>query len=137
MTNLKLSTTTTRMILMVDENNHVAGLPGLTLTLTLSKDGAAFASITRTVTDRGNGWYAIQLTSGDTDTLGDLVLHAESSGADPADRLFSVVPVNYPANVEQLKGTNIVTPNVAGTMPSDVVSVSGSAATLQNLNIGV
>lgn len=73
------------MVLMVDSADHVTGKTGLTLTLTLSKDGAAFASISPTVTERGNGWYSVALTSSHTDTVGDLVLHATASGADPTD----------------------------------------------------
>lgn len=73
------------MILMVDSADHVTGKTGLTLTLTLSKDGGAFASISPTVTERGSGWYSVALTSSHTDTAGDLVLHATGTGADPTD----------------------------------------------------
>ena len=78
------------MLLMVSNGDHVTGLAGLTLALTASKDGAAFASITPTVTDRGSGWYGVMLTSAMTDTPGDLCLHATATGADPADRRFEV-----------------------------------------------
>jgi hypothetical protein len=88
---LKQSTARNKMIFMVDETDHVTGLAGLTLTITASKDGAAFASISPTVTDRGNGWYNIALTSSHTDTLGDLALHVTSTGADPLDLQYDVV----------------------------------------------
>jgi len=73
------------MVFLTDASDHVTGKTGATLTTTLSKDGAAFASIAPTVTERGDGWYSIALTSGNTDTLGDLVLHITASGADPID----------------------------------------------------
>lgn len=79
------------MVLMVQSSDHVTGLAGLSLTITASKDGAAFASISPTVTDRGNGWYALALTSGHTDTLGDLALHITGSAADPTDLVDQVV----------------------------------------------
>jgi hypothetical protein len=88
---LKQSTARNKMGFMVDETDHVTGLAGLTLTITASKDGAAFASISPTVTDRGNGWYNIALTSSHTDTLGDLALHVTSTGADPLDLQYDVV----------------------------------------------
>lgn len=88
---LKQSTARNRMVFMVDETDHVSGLAGLTLTITASKDGAAFASISPTVTDRGDGWYNLALTSSHTDTLGDLALHVTSTGADPTDALDEVV----------------------------------------------
>lgn len=137
MTNLKLSTATNRMILMVDSTDHVTGKTGLTLTITASKNGAAFASITPTVTERTGGWYSLALTSSHTDTLGDLVIHCTGTNADPADRLFNVVPVNAEANVIQWKDTNVPTPNTAGYPVVDIEYVDGATATLQNMNIGV
>jgi hypothetical protein len=88
---LKQSTARNRAIFMVDETDHVSGLAGLTLTITASKDGGAFASIAPTVTDRGNGWYALALTTTHTNTLGDLALHITSTGADPTDLVDEVV----------------------------------------------
>src|SRR3954464_13262830 len=82
---LKQSTARNRMILMVDSSDHITGKTGLTLTITASKDGAAFASISPTVTERGNGWYNVALTSSHTDTLGDLAVHITATGADPTD----------------------------------------------------
>ena len=78
------------MVLMVDSTDHVTGKTGLTLTITASKNGAAFASITPTVTERGDGWYSIAITAAHTDTEGDLALHITGSGADPSDVLMNV-----------------------------------------------
>lgn len=78
------------MVLMVDSTDHVTGKTGLTLTITASKNGAAFASISPTVTERGDGWYSVALTAAHTDTEGDLALHITGSGADPSDVLMNV-----------------------------------------------
>lgn len=78
------------MVLMVDSTDHVTGKTGLTLTITASKDGGAFASISPTVTERGNGWYSLALTASHTDTLGDLALHITGTAADPADMVLLV-----------------------------------------------
>ncbi len=82
---LKQSTARNVMVLMVDSSDGKTGKTGLTLTITASKDGAAFATITPTVTERGNGWYNLALTSSHTDTLGDLSFHITGSGADACD----------------------------------------------------
>ncbi len=87
----KQSTATNLMVFMTDSADHITGKAGLTLTITASKDGAAFASISPTVTDRGNGWYNIALTTAHTDTLGDLALHITSAGADPSDLVCRVM----------------------------------------------
>lgn len=90
MRNLKQSTAANVMVFMTDSADHVAGKTGLTLTITASKDGVAFASISPTVTERGSGWYNLALTTAHTDTLGDLALHATATGADPTDLLCRV-----------------------------------------------
>ena len=88
---LKQSTALDKMVFMTDSADHLAGKTGLTLTITASKNGAAFASISPTVTERGNGWYSIALTLSHTDTLGDLALHVTGTAADPSDLVWQVV----------------------------------------------
>jgi hypothetical protein len=107
---LKQSTAYDLMVFLTDSADHVAGKTGLTLTITASKAGAAFASISPTVTERGNGWYALALTTSHTDTVGDLALHITASGADPADLVMqvraNVLGDTLPANVTQFGGSN-------------------------------
>jgi len=91
MRQVKVSTARTIMVLMVDSTDHVTGKTGLSLTITASKAGAAFASISPTVTERGSGWYSLALTTAHLDTLGDLALHITGTAADPADMLLEVV----------------------------------------------
>lgn len=86
----KQSTAKNVMVLMVDSADHITGKTGLTLTITASKDGAAFGSISPAVTERGNGWYSLALTASHTDTLGDLALHITGAAADPADMVLLV-----------------------------------------------
>ena len=86
----KQSTAKNVMVLMVGSTDHVTGKTGLTLTITASKDGGAFSSISPAVTERGNGWYSLALTASHTDTLGDLALHITGAAADPADMVLLV-----------------------------------------------
>ncbi len=78
------------MVLLVSSTDHVSPVTGATLAISASKDGAAFASISPTVTERGNGWYSLALTTAHSDTLGDLALHISASGADPLDMVLLV-----------------------------------------------
>jgi hypothetical protein len=104
---LKQSTARNLMVFLTDSTDHVTGKTGATLTISLSKNGAAFASISPTVTERGNGWYNVALTTGNTDTLGDLVLRATASGADPIDLREQVVEAVASVNVAQMNSATV------------------------------
>lgn len=91
MRRLKQSTARNILVWMSDSSDHITGKTGLTLTITASKAGAAFASITPTVTERTNGWYQLALTSSHTDTLGDFALHITGASADALDVMMQVV----------------------------------------------
>ena len=103
---IKQSTARNRMVLMIDSADHITGKASLTLTITASKNGAGFNSISPTVTERGNGWYSLALTTSHTDTLGDFALHITSSGADPTD-IVDEVTTAVDANIAQVLGTAI------------------------------
>lgn len=111
MRTVKQSTAYDVMVFMVDAADHVSGKTGLTLTITASKAGAAFASISPTVTERGNGWYSLALTTSHTDTLGDFALHITGSGADPTDLALqvraNVLGDTLPTNMLAINGTTL------------------------------
>jgi hypothetical protein len=73
------------MVFMLDSADHRSGKSGLTLTVTVSKNGGAFGAIAPAVTERGNGWYSLALTAAMIDTMGDFALHITAAGADPND----------------------------------------------------
>jgi len=75
---------------MVDSTDHFTGKTGLTVTVTLSKNGGAFAAAGGTVTEIASGIYKIALTTTDTNTLGDLVFHCTGTGADATDFIDQV-----------------------------------------------
>lgn len=92
----KLYQSTARVVIffMVDETDHVTGLTGLTVTVTLSKNGGAFAAAGGAVAEISSGWYKVSLNTTDTNTLGDLGLHCTATGADPTD--FACEVFDYP-----------------------------------------
>ena len=134
---LKQSTARNLLVFMTQSADHVTGLTGATLTITASKDGGAFASISPTVTERGSGWYSLALTSSHTDTLGDLALHVTAASADPTDLVRQVVvslPGEDSANVTAIKAkTDSLTFTVAGQVDANIqyvndVQVNGTGA---------
>ena len=68
---------------MVDSTDHISGKTGLTTTVTISKNGAAFGAPAGAVTEIGSGWYKIAANATDSNTIGSLLVHATATGADP------------------------------------------------------
>jgi len=85
------STARPLMFLMVDSTDHVTGKTGLTPTVTLSKNGGAFASPSGAVSEVAHGWYAVAGNATDSSTLGPLALHATGTAADPTDVIYDCV----------------------------------------------
>ncbi len=109
------------MVFMVDSNDHRSGKTGLTLTITASKNGLAFASITPTVTERGNGWYSLALDAAHTDTIGELALHITSAGADATNIINTVEPMG----LGDLRGTYVTNLDATITIDNSVLSLDG------------
>ena len=68
-------------VFMADATNPVAGKAGLTVTVQLAKNGAAFANAAGTVSELGAGNYYLTPASNDTGTLGPLNVKATAAGA--------------------------------------------------------
>lgn len=135
---LKQSTAANVMVFMTDSADHVSGKASLTLTITASKDGGAFASISPTVTERGSGWYSLALTTAHTDTLGDLALHVTATGADPSDLACRVVAGALDADVStRLATAGYTAPDNAGITTLTGRLTSGRATNLDNLDATV
>lgn len=129
MRKIKQSTTKNVMVFMTDSADHISGKTGLTLTITASKDGAAFASITPTVTDRGSGFYNLALTTTHTNTLGDLALHITGTGADPTDLVLLVEAGATDADVSsRMAAYTQPTGFLAATFPTTVASPTNITA---------
>lgn len=131
MRKLKQSTRHNVMVLLVSSTDHVSAVTGATLTITASKDGAAFASISPVVTERGNGWYSLALTTSHTDTLGDLALHVSAAGADPLDMVLLVEAGAMDADVSsRLASGSYSAPPSAASIRSEMDANSTKLANL-------
>lgn len=98
---IKMGSAPKKLIFMTG-TDHITGKTGLTLSVFISKNGGPFTQIDRTVTELGFGWYCINLTPQDTNTVGELVIHASAEGADPADLLCEVVEHTFEDILDQL-----------------------------------
>lgn len=114
----KLSSSRPLLFLLVQSSDHITGLTGASPTVTLSKNGGAFASPAGAVSEIGNGWYKVAPNATDSTTFGPLVLHATAASADPCDDRFEVVAFN-PDGIDQ-----------QGSLPS----IQGIASLLRNGN---
>jgi hypothetical protein len=123
-----------------DSADGKTGKTGLTLAVTLKKQGAhTLSSISPTVTEVGNGHYDISLTSSHTDTLKAATLRATATGADPIDapNLINVVAYDPYDSVRMgvtalpnaAAGANTGLPVVGSQIPNANAGAIGGLAT--------
>lgn len=120
------------MVFMADASDHVTGKTGLTLAVALSKAGGAFAAISPIVTERGSGWYSIALTAANCDTVGELVVTASATGADPAFKILLVVDY-LTISVSEISICNMALAHCGVTLFIESVSESSQQSDLCNL----
>lgn len=116
---LKQSTVYNRTFLMVLSSDHISPATGKTVTVALSKAGAAFGAAAGAVTEIANGWYQVALTTADTATLGDLTVHCIAALCDNTDFADQVIAVNLADTVRLgLTALPSVAPAAAGGLPT-------------------
>lgn len=125
---------------MVSSSDKITPATGLAPTVTLSKNGGLFVSANGLVSEIGQGWYTLAGDSADRDTLGDLVVHAEATGAEPFDGLFLIVAYD-PFDPVRMGMTSL--PNASagaqgGLLVNDSIagSVNDLSATATSFNCG-
>lgn len=146
---IQQSTTQSALLFfLVATSDHISALTGASPTVTLSKNGAAFASPSGTVTEIANGWYKVAGNATDTATLGPLALHATAASADPCDILVANIVAynpqtanlglsNVPVSVAQWNGTNVSAPSTAGIPEVNIKNIANAAVSTTTAQIGV
>jgi hypothetical protein len=119
------STSRSPLFCMLDSTDHVSPKTGLSPTVVLSKNGAAFGSPAGAVTELANGWYKVAGNATDSNTLGPLILHASATGADPTDVVFEVVAFDT-SDAAALGLTN-VDATISSRQPSGPVALTTGA----------
>lgn len=144
---VKQSTTAQPLVFfMTDSSDHITGKTGLSPTVTLSKNGGSFASPSGAVSEIGSGWYKVAGNATDNGTLGPLILHATSSGADPTDVEFMVVAYDPQAAYSTLdaagvrSATGLASANldtqlstIAGYIDTEVAAILAAVSNIANL----
>jgi hypothetical protein len=134
------------LFLLVQTSDHITGLTGASPTVTISKNGSAFASPAGAVSEIGSGWYKVAGNATDSATLGPLALHATATGGDPVDDIFPVVAYNLQDAVRLgLTALPNVNFGVVGSLPAavdtsgrvDVLKINGTSQTARDLGASV
>lgn len=86
----KGSTARDLVFFMVLTSDHLTGATGKTVTVTLSKNGAAFGAAAGAVSEISSGWYKVAGNATDSNTGGALALHATAAACDATDDRFDV-----------------------------------------------
>lgn len=110
----------------LDSTDGVTVESGLTITqpdIRLSKNGAAFAqkSAAQTASHMENGYYSVNLSTTDTNTVGTLRLHVNETGGLPVWLEFQVV--------EEAIYDALYAASATGLLPANVTQFNGVAAT--------
>lgn len=142
---------------MTDEADHITGLTGLSPTVTISKNAAAFGAPSGAVTEISSGWYKVAGNATDSNTLGEIALHATATGADPFDGIVGNVVAYDPddavrggltalpnANAEAAgglytrgTGAGQINQPANGQVDANTVKVSGTVQTARDLGTSV
>jgi hypothetical protein len=113
--------------------DHVTGLTGATPSVTISRNGAAFAAPSGAVAELGDGWYGLTPAGTDVTSDGVLLLHATAAGADPADVKCQVVAFSpYDPATLGLTGLAALTGTLA-----ESYAANGQPATIAQLLYGI
>jgi len=118
---LQFNVTETLPFLMVRATDHVTPMVGLidgiSLTITISKNGAIFAAPAGAVTEIGSGWYGLAPNAVDADTEGPLIVHAIG----PVRLTLAAVAVGNSVTINGLVFTAAGAPN----LPLQIFDQSG------------
>ena len=133
----KQSTTTYPVqFLMVDSTDHVTAETGLSPTVTISKNGGAYGAASGAVTEVGNGVYSYAGNATDRDTLGELMIHAEATGADKVDMKVLITSYDPFVDIAAIladTGTDGVVLKAAGLAADAVTKIQNGLATPTNI----
>ena len=124
-------------ILMVDATDGYTAETGLTLTVTVSKNGAAFGASGGSVTEVSSGVYYYEATAGELDTVGYLNLKATGTGARDFMALCQVVaydPYTAFITAASIWATTSETGETFGDAIRLIVAMLVGAATIQDGN---
>jgi hypothetical protein len=113
------------MFLMVLASDGTTPATGLSPTVTLSKNGAAFGAPAGAVTELSSGWYKVAANATDSNTYGPLLLHAAVATADNTDVTYFVKTSNTKKN-QALTGFTFVMTDSTNHAPATGLTVTAT-----------
>jgi hypothetical protein len=144
MRRLAQSTAYTATFLFFLSSDHVSAATGKTVAITISKAGGALANPAAgatNATEVSNGLYKVALGTGDTDTLGDLVIRGTSASCDDMWQICQVVKATnggLTALPDAVAGANGGLPlSVDASGRVDVLKINGTSQTARDVGASV
>jgi len=147
MANILLSTAIRVALKAYLSSDHVSNATGKTLAVVISKNGGAFANPSAgatSATEIGNGWYFVDLSATDTNTLGPLVVRGTCSGVDDVEPEPFYVFVAVPdVNAIKIGGTTQTGRDIGASVllavdqAVNVTKIAGAAVDATTAQLGV
>jgi hypothetical protein len=124
-------------------SDHISAATGKTITITISKNLAAFGTPNAggTATAIANGWYYLTLNTTDTNTLGPLIFHGEEGTIDNVDLAYNVVKATnagftgIPDAVAGASGGLPLSVDASGRV--DILKINGTSQTARDIGASV
>lgn len=132
------------LVLSSDHISPATGLSG-SVTVTICKEGGAFGSPAGAISEIANGWYQVAPNATDTNTLGEILLHAAVATADNCDMIAAEVVAFNPqnanlglshvsANVDRWNG-HVVTDTTSGVPDVNTMNYNNQTAVTDGNNL--
>jgi hypothetical protein len=131
------STTFRVPLYAVLSSDHVSPGTGITIAVTISKNGAAFGNPSAGATNAtaiGSGWYYVDLSTTDTGTLGPLIALGTGTGIDNVTIAYDVVLATNGGwtNLDAAVSSRLATGGVVGSVTGAVGSVTAGVTVATN-----
>lgn len=108
-----------------DADAYGEGLAGLSITVSLSKSGGTFNTVSPAITDRGGGVYWIAPLAAHRDTLGEIAWRFTAAGAVIAPRFERVVAVNDQVAAWGVPAAVLAAATDSGGIASNIIAKDG------------
>ena len=100
------------VFLLVSSEDGETAITGITPTVQISVNGAAFAAAAGTPAEIANGWYYVDLTAGEIDTAGPLIVRAYHASSKVWSNLYEIVAADPDVNVASIEAGVVADANV-------------------------
>ena len=100
------------VFLLVASDDADTAITGIAPTVQISVNGGSFAAAAGTPAEIGSGWYYIDLTAGEVDTAGPLIVKAYHASSKVWSNLYEVIAADPDVNVASIDSAVTANANV-------------------------